>query len=375
MSNSKKIIIAGGGSGGHVFPALSIADALNEKGISKKDIIFFGSKYSLEKTLVPENGYSIHLFPGRGVNKIKSLKYLPKNILNVLGLIAAFFQAVFLIFKIKPAVVVGVGGFASFPAIVGAFVLRRKIVVHEQNALLGRINKIAQKLGATVITTFSNVNGVEKPVHLGLPLRKEVLSLVSKSRQGGGGSDLPPVGRRGAEDNKKSIVIFGGSLGARIINNAVIEMSKTMSPQKEWDVTLITGPKNLDDVDKAIGDNNFGIKVVPFVSNLFEMLANSDLVVSRAGAGSCVELEVANVQAVLIPLAIAPGDHQSKNASDIVASGRAAILKEKDLNGQSLFDAISSGLQISSTKHGASESIHLTANIKIADYIVEHYLV
>ena len=360
MSQRTKIVIAGGGSGGHLFPALSIADALVEQGIEKDNIIFFGSKYTLEKDVVPENGYRIILFGGRGVNKIKAVKNLAKNVFNVLGLIAAFFKSLYLLYKIKPALVVGVGGFASFPAMLSAYILRIKIVVHEQNSVLGRINKIAQKLGATVITTFSKVDGVEKPIHLGLPLRKEVISVISSGVE--------------KSHSGKIITIFGGSLGARVINNAVIEMSNTKEAVKNWEITLIAGPKNIDAVDKSIGDNNFGIKILPFVTNLFELILRSDLVVSRAGAGSCVELEVAKVQSVLIPLALAPGDHQTKNASDLAASGQAVILKEENLNGESLFNAIREGLEKSEQELSSAGSIHLTADKKIAEYIISNYM-
>ena len=135
-SENKNVIIAGGGSGGHIFPALSIADALVKSGIDIDRISFFGSKYTFEKTI---------LFPGRGVNKIKSVKNLFKNIINTIGLVVAIFKSLFLMIKIKPVVVIGVGGFASFPAIISATILRKKIVIHEQNSVLGRINTIAQR--------------------------------------------------------------------------------------------------------------------------------------------------------------------------------------------------------------------------------------
>lgn len=377
MVDSKKVVIAGGGSGGHLFPGLSIADALIEQGMSKSNIIFFGSKYTLERWLVPEAGYKIFLFSGRGINRIKSPKYLLKNIMNVLGLLAAFFKAIFLMFKIKPAVVIGVGGFASFPAIVSAFILRKKIIVHEQNSVLGRINSFAQRLGATVVTTFSDVQGAKDPILLGLPLRREVLSQLKLARhsqeQSSPSRNLEQ--RSNEESSKKKITIFGGSLGARIINTAVIDLLKTHDISNDWDITLITGPKNLDEVKKEISVSHPELKVLPFVNNLFEIILDSDLVVSRAGAGTCVELEVANVFSVLIPLAIAPGNHQEKNALDVVNLGKAIVLKERDLNGQSLFIAISEGLKKPTTPHEGAESIHLTANIRIAKYIVENYLV
>ena len=179
-SENKNVIIAGGGSGGHIFPALSIADALVKSGIDIDRISFFGSKYTLEKTIVPKSGYKIFLFPGRGVNKIKSVKNLFKNIINTIGLVVAIFKSLFLMIKIKPVVVIGVGGFASFPAIISATILRKKIVIHEQNSVLGRINTIAQKLGATVITTFKNTEGInQNAINLGLPLRSEVIEKIN----------------------------------------------------------------------------------------------------------------------------------------------------------------------------------------------------
>lgn len=380
MASLKKIIIAGGGSGGHLFPALSIADALVEQDFAKEDITFFGSKYSLEKDIVPKCGYKIELFSGRGINNLKSPSYFIPNILNVLGLIVALFKSLYLIHKIKPTVVIGVGGFASFPAICSAVILRKKIVVHEQNAVLGRINKIAQQFGAQLLTTFTSTEGAnEDAIQIGLPLRKEVLGLLldrnNKTDTAGGGSDLPHSVRRGADPNKRIVTIFGGSLGAKCINDAVIQMVNT-NKMFNFDLTLITGEKNFDSVSSHLKKSeNANVNIIPFSNNLFEMILNSDLVVSRAGAGTCVELEAAGVKSILIPLAIAPGDHQRKNAHDIVANGNGVLLDEKDLNGISLYSNIVENLENNTNIGKTVNSIHLIANIEIAKYIINRYLV
>jgi UDP-N-acetylglucosamine--N-acetylmuramyl-(pentapeptide) pyrophosphoryl-undecaprenol N-acetylglucosamine transferase len=359
---TEKIIIAGGGTGGHVFPALSISQNLVKQGIKKEDIIFFGSKYTIEKDIIPKKGFRIYLFSGRGINKTKSLK----NIVNGIGLIFAFFKSIYLMMKIKPSVVIGVGGYASFPAILSGALLRKKIVVHEQNAVLGRINRFAQKLGATVITTFSHTQEVrDQSISMGLPLRDEVLDQISLRQE-------YLLSKNTNESNFFNITIFGGSMGARCINNAVIEMFKECDIPQEWNITLITGEKNLDAVNTKLRKEN--IVLYPFVDNLFELICKSDLVISRAGAGSCVEIEIAGVKSILIPLAIAPEDHQTKNAQDLANNGFGSILTEKELNGTKLFEHISTAqLQEMDVDSDNKNSIHILAGVNIAKYIIENY--
>lgn len=364
ISKSRKIIIAGGGTGGHVFPALSIAQNLVKQEINKEDIVFFGSKYSIEKDVIPKNGFKIYLFSGRGLNKTKSVK----NLINAIGLILAFFKSAYLVLKINPSVVVGVGGYASFPAILSASIFRKKLIVHEQNAVIGRINKFAQKMGAQVITTFSETKGVkDNAIYLGLPLRDEVLNQISQRK------DYLSKAKSKKTD-KVNITIFGGSIGARCINNALIEMIDTQDVPSNWKITLITGEKNYVDIKNRLTDKQ--IEIYPFVDNLFERICRSDITISRAGAGSCVELEIAKVKSILIPLAIAPGDHQTKNANDLVKSGFGKIIQEKDLNAKVLKENISALLQNDiDDNNKLNDSIHLTAGKNIASYLIKNYLV
>ena len=364
-SENKNVIIAGGGSGGHIFPALSIADALVKSGIDIDRISFFGSKYTLEKTIVPKSGYKIFLFPGRGVNKIKSVKNLFKNIINTIGLVVAIFKSLFLMIKIKPVVVIGVGGFASFPAIISATILRKKIVIHEQNSVLGRINTIAQKLGATVITTFKNTEGInQNAINLGLPLRSEVIEKINNKNI-----------EKDNSTNSSDILIFGGSLGARCINTAVIEMLQNHKIPKDWKITLFTGETNFENVYKAIGGKELDISISAFTNKLFELMLKSDVIVSRAGAGTCVEIEISNAQCILIPLQIAPGDHQSKNANSLILSGKGLILKESALNGETLFKAIEERITNNRDRGEINtNSIHLSANLNIAKNLINNNL-
>ena len=361
MSSRQNIIISGGGTGGHLFPALSIAQNLVAQGIDKDKIIFFGSKHSLEKKVIPKRGYRIYLFSGRGINKTRSIK----NVLNALGLVVAFIKAFFMLIYLKPRVVVGVGGYAAFPAILSAFLLRKKMVVHEQNAVLGRINKIAQKLGAKVITTFDNTEGTTKDsVCLGLPLRDEILSQIQ--------NNVNSVNKVNTNEFK-SVLIFGGSMGAKCINDAVIEMINNFDLSLNHKLTLITGEKNFEKVKTQLVNKN--IEVLPFVDNLFERISESDLVVSRSGAGTCVEIELSGVRSIVVPLAIAPGDHQLKNASEIVEAGIATIILEKDLTGKKLYNSLIDLLEndnndLKNIKMGIK---HIEAGKSIATFLVANY--
>ena len=354
------VVIAGGGSGGHVFPALAIAQGLVDEGIPSKNIIFYGSKRTLESEVVPQAGYELVTFSGRGLNRNEYLK----NIGNTFAIFLACLKACFLLAKNRPQVVVGVGGYASVPALFAATILRIPRVIHEQNSYVGRTNALAQKFGAKMLTTFEHTKGAESnSTRVGLPMRENI-------------SELQEL-RKKFLDSKRSrpvVLVSGGSLGSLAINNAVIEMMVKFKSKINFDLVHICGVQHYETVREKYEDNGISsmVSLHSFRDDIFAMYARSNCVISRAGAGTCVELESLAVKCILIPLPNAPGDHQRLNASGLVNSGTGVILSQSALNPDALFEQVES--MLSNDEVNEPNSFHNEAKRRIASYLIETYL-
>lgn len=356
-SSKQLVIIAGGGSGGHVYPALAIADGLVDAGIPNKSIVFYGSKRTLENEIVPASNYKLVTFGGRGLNKREYFR----NIFNSIGLLFACLKAIFLFVRKRPSVVIGVGGYASVPAIVAGTLLRVPCVVHEQNAYLGRTNKIAQKLGAKILVTFEYTQGATKDSLLvGLPMRSNIEKMLDVRTE-----------YVDTDHEKPTVVISGGSLGSVAINEATIEMLKEFQSKIEFLVVHICGTNHYKQVKsryEELGLSQYAI-LHSYRDDIQTIYARSDCVISRAGAGTCVELLTLGINCVLVPLPSAPGDHQRRNAKSLVDSGQCIILDQADLNGETLFGSIRTSLN--KNQEVPTNNYHLDSRRRIADYILE----
>ncbi|MFN8016361.1 MAG: UDP-N-acetylglucosamine--N-acetylmuramyl-(pentapeptide) pyrophosphoryl-undecaprenol N-acetylglucosamine transferase [Acidimicrobiia bacterium] len=360
MVKQKNIVIAGGGTGGHVFPALAIARGLEEVGVSKDSIVFFGSNRTLEKDLVPKYGYKLVKFKGKGLNK----KEYIKNIYHFFLISIACIKAVILFIINRPKVVIGVGGYASLPAMLAASLLRINRIVHEQNAHVGRTNMLASKLGAAMILTFENTaNKPSNSVVLGLPRLDNFDDVINMRRK-----------YLSNKDKRKVVVISGGSLGSQAINDAAIKMLEVFSNDIDFDIVHFAGKNNISKVraDTQNIEHAFTYTLLDFDESINSYYAQSDCVVSRAGAGTCVDLEIISVPCVLIPLPGAPGDHQRHNAQNLLEAGQAELIDQKELNADKLFKSILSALKKDLNIN--TNVFHLNARNKIAIYMKEKYL-
>lgn len=360
MSYSRShVVIAGGGTGGHVFPALAIADGLVECGVPVDNITFFGSGRTLEKEVIPQAGYRLVTFTGRGLNKREFFR----NILNVVAIKWACIKALTLFMRHRPVVVVGVGGYASVPALAAATLLGIKRVVHEQNAYLGRTNRLAQKMGATVITTFAETAGTSsRSLHMGLPMRvtiDEAIALRNKYRENSRG--IPTV------------LIAGGSLGSQKINDTVVAMLQEHQSEINWNLIHICGDAHFETLTVLYKQKGLSDKVAlyPFRKDIVNLYAQSDCVVSRAGAGTVVELATLGVKCLLIPLSSAPGDHQRRNAEHLEKE-QCVILDQSHVSAEILFAEITA--QLNNVDITEPDLYHQRARLRIANYLVDNYL-
>ena len=314
-------VIAGGGTGGHVFPALAIADALVGQKRLPQAIHFVGSARGMEATLVPESGYEVTLLPGRGIAR----RLTRDNIGAVVGLMKAVFQAISLIGQLRPRVVVAVGGYASVPAVVGAVFHRIPIVIHEQNVAPGLANRLGSR--------FAKACAISVP---GTPLRRAVLT-GNPVRAEIAAVDRTPEGRAAARaelglpDGRRVVAVTGGSLGARRINEATRGLAELWRDKPHVAIRHVIGRR--DFLEYAVNPPDSGDLVyqpVEFEDRMALLLSAADVLVARAGATTVAELGAVGLPAVLVPLPGAPGDHQTANAVAFAKRGAAIVVPDAE---------------------------------------------
>lgn len=316
-----KVIISAGGTGGHIYPALAIANKIKEKD-KNAQILYIGTKNRMEKDIVPKAGYK---FVGINVEGLRR-SLSPKNIKSAFLFINAINKCKKIIKKFKPDVVIGVGGYVSAPVIYAANKLGVKCCIHEQNSSFGVTNKFASKFADKVFVSFkSTIEKVEyksKVIYTGNPCSENAIKEVEAKKEDYG---LTP--------SKKLVLIVMGSLGSKTISYKMKNLL-TLFNNKTYEVMFVTG-KNYYDEYK---NNNYtsNIKIVPYVDNMVRLLKKTDVLVSRAGASTLSEIASINVPSILIPSPYVTENHQYKNAMDLVNKEAALLLEEKDLKGDEL---------------------------------------
>ncbi len=311
------VLISGGGTGGHVFPALALADELLARGYARERIRFVGAARGLEATAVPAAGFAIDLLPGRGLERSASPAAIGRNFRTTYDTAVAFTRALTLVGRLRPRVVVGVGGYASLPALVAARLRRIPAVVHEADAHPGLANRVAVRLGARAAVTLPGT-----PLHgavvTGNPVRPAIAAVERAPVD-------PPV-----------IAVVGGSLGARSLNRAVLDLYDTWRDRTDVMIHHVTGIRDYEECSRMLtarrtAGDRLSYSLVAFEEHMEVVYAEATLVVSRAG-GMTAELTTVGMPSVLVPLPGAPGDHQTANADALVAAGAAVMLADSDLS-------------------------------------------
>ena len=312
-------LITGGGTGGHVYPGLALAEALVARGHPRESIHWVGNTGKLEETAVPAAGFSIDLLPGRGLQR----RLTTENVSVLVKTSQAFGRAMRIVRRCRPSVVVGVGGYASLPCLVAARLQRIPTVVHEQNAAPGLANRIAVRLGARAAVSLP---GTPLPgaVLTGNPVRAAVVAV-----------------ERRPSSEKPLVAVFGGSLGARRINEAAAELYDLWRSRGDLTIHHVSGPSGHDTARAAWtaasrdGDA-LDYRLLPYEDKMPDLYAATTVAVCRAGATTVAELAAAGVPSVLVPLPGAPGDHQTRNAEALVDAGAAVLVPDAECTGARL---------------------------------------
>jgi len=318
-----KVLIAAGGTGGHIYPGIAVAKEILRRD-ETSEVLFVGTARGLETKIVPDNGFQLSLIHSAGLKnvglagKLKGLSVLPKSFLEARQIIRQF----------RPHVVVGAGGYVSGPVLLMAAIMGVPTLVMDSNALPGFTNRqLARFVDRAALTFEESLKFFgKKGIVTGNPVRREFFEVPRKVR-----SDL------------FHILIFGGSQGARAINNAMAEALPHLDEfEGKLSITHQTGEADLDRIKAAYAGSKFtGSDVRPFISDMFTEFGKADLVVCRAGATTCAELAAAGKASIMVPLPTAADDHQRKNAEALERAGAAKMILQSDLSGESLAAEIS----------------------------------
>ena len=320
-------VVAGGGTAGHVVPGLAIAEELVRRGVPREQVHYVGSSRGIETRLVPDAGFPLTVLPGRGIQR----RLTPANLGAILGLVSAVLTGIRLVRRLRPAVVVGLGGYASVPCVIGAVLWRVPIVVAEQNAVPGLANRLAGQFAKACAVSFDGTD-LPRATWTGNPVRPEVVTLAAT-----GDADRQAARTRlGLPADRAVLAVFGGSLGARRINDAVTDAVSQWSGRADLAVRHVTGTRDHAEMLERVtlpADALLTHQLVAYEDDMPSVYAAADLVLCRAGASSVAELAVAGVPAVLVPLPGAPGDHQTANAAALVDAGAAVLVPDSELDG------------------------------------------
>jgi len=315
---NKRIIIAGGGTGGHIFPAIAIAQAL-EKCLPVCEFLFVGAKGKMEMEKIPQAGYKIIGLPISGFNRSS----LWKNIGLPFKLLASLWKSRQIIRQFKPHAVIGVGGYSTFPVLREAQRKQIPTFIHEANSFAGRSNMLLAKNAVRVFTASQGMERffpAEKIMVTGNPVRLSIINNHYTKEEASRFFEL--------EANRKTVLVIGGSLGARSINEAI---AAGLSALKEQGLQLIwqTG-KGYADEARKLSASYQGIWINEFIQDMAAAYAAADVVVSRAGAMSVAELSLAGKPVIFVPYPHAAEDHQTANARYLVDRKAALLVSDKD---------------------------------------------
>lgn len=321
---SRCALIMAGGTGGHIFPGLAVAEALRDKGWR---VHWLGGKGSpgnpsMESQLVPPRGFAFETidFSGvRGKGPI-TLALLPVRLLK------AFWQSIQVLRRVKPHVVIGLGGYIAFPAGMMAVLMGKPLVLHEQNSVAGMVNKVLAQVADKVFTAFPNV--IKNAQWVGNPLRTSFLKQAAP--------DVRFAGRSGP----LHLLVVGGSLGAKALNSIVPQALALIPPEQRPVVIHQSGVKQIDDLRANYQAAGVDAKLTPFIDDTATAFAEADLIICRAGASTVTEIAAVGAAALFVPFPSAVDDHQTSNAQFLVGQGGGWQMTQSELTPQILAELL-----------------------------------
>jgi UDP-N-acetylglucosamine--N-acetylmuramyl-(pentapeptide) pyrophosphoryl-undecaprenol N-acetylglucosamine transferase len=354
-----RCVIAGGGTGGHLFPGLAIAEAFveREKG---NEVLFIGTEKGIEANVLPGGKFPLKTIQAKPIQG----KSLLEKVKAIWGLPMAMAEACSILREFQPQLVLGVGGYASGPTVLAAFLLGMKRAIQEQNVMPGMTNRILKWFSQRIFVSFEEAKKYfpeKRAIVTGNPIRKEFFTILKEGKG------------EGKKKDRFTLLIFGGSAGAHRINRAMIEALGTLQGIKS-SLRIIhqTGKEDLDFVLKEYREKEFEALVKPFFEDLALHYQISDLVICRSGASTVAELAVCGKAALLIPYPYAAHHHQLINAQKLVDLGAARMILDRELTGRSMAQTILHLHDHPEERARMEEAIQRLARPRAAEEIVDH---
>ena len=362
-----KVIISGGGTGGHIYPGISIAYEIKDRDI-KNDILFVGTERGMESKLVPREGFKIVKIKARGIQR----KICFENLTALVIFLVSLFQSYKIIKKYKPDIVIGTGGYVSGSVVLMAAILGIPTLVHEQNVIPGITNKFLSRITRATFLSFNQskeyFSDKVKLIFTGNPIRfKNIKPGTDREYK-----------KFNLDSSKKTILVLGGSKGAAAINRAVlggIDLIKE-DIKNNWQILLISGQDDYDNMMEMVGEGHKIFSVEPYLHDIEKAYSLADLVICRAGATTLAEIGAYGLPAILIPYPYATQDHQEINAKIFEREGAAILILEKDLSGeklsQVLLDLLKNKNKLEMMAKKSRELSVVNSAKKIVDYISDY---
>ncbi|HTV86050.1 MAG TPA: undecaprenyldiphospho-muramoylpentapeptide beta-N-acetylglucosaminyltransferase [Dyella sp.] len=311
MTTQAPVLIMAGGTGGHIFPGLAVAETLRAQGVP---VVWLGAAGGMETKVVPAHGIELHTVAVGGLRG----KGLKTRLLAPWMLLRALLSSLAVLQRIKPRSVLSMGGYVAGPGGVAARLLHRPLLVHEQNRVAGFTNRKLAAHARRVMAGFAD--SLPNAQWVGNPVRGAIASLPA------------PAQRMAGRTGKPRLLVLGGSLGARALNASVPQALALMPAEQRPEVLHQCGNRGIEEARKAYADAGVQARIVPFIEDMAGTYAWADLALCRAGALTLAELTACGLGAVLVPFPHAVDDHQTRNAQALVAAGAAQLIQERDLN-------------------------------------------
>lgn len=339
-----RVILSGGGTGGHIYPALTIIRAI-EKAEKSCEVLFVGTQKGLEADIIPKEGYNFSTIDVRGFERRLTFQ----NLATIFKTVGSVWESQTIIRKFKPDIVIGTGGYVCGPVLLAASILGIPTLIQEQNVIPGVTNKILARFVKKIALGYDDAakyfNNKDKVIYTGNPIRSEVMSAV---REEG-------IKALGLDASKKTILVSGGSRGAHSINQAMINVHQFFAGRKDVQLLHVTGKNEYNGIVGNLQQCGINIasagniSIKPYLYDMPYALAVADLAIFRAGAIGLAELTARGIPSILIPYPYAAENHQEFNAMIMKTHGAADVIRDKDLTGEKLLATVNGLIDDNST--------------------------
>lgn len=361
-----KVIISGGGTGGHIYPGISLAYEIKGRDINN-DILFVGTERGMESKLIPREGFKFTKVKARGIQR----KICFENLTAIVIFLISLFQSYKIIKKYKPDIVIGTGGYVSGSVVLMAAILSVPTFVHEQNVIPGITNKFLSRITRATFISFNQskeyFSNKAKLIFAGNPIRfKNIKQNTDREYK-----------RFNLDSLKKTILVLGGSKGAASINRAVLQGIDLIKGviKNSWQVLLISGQDDYNNIMEVVGEDNEIFSVEPYLHDIEKAYSLTDLVICRVGATTLAEIGAYGLPAILIPYPYATHNHQEINANIFLREGAAILILEKDLSGEKiarvLLDLLKNKNKLKMMAKKSRGLSNVNSAKKIIDYIFD----